>query len=153
MNKIFISIFIGALNLSTYSLVFAQENPWTRKNDMPTPRLGPISCVVDDIIYVIGGASDRSKPLNAVESYNPKTDIWTTGADMPTARAGMATCVVDNIIYAIGGGAGYDFLPVVEAYDPIKNIWIEKTSLPQQRLGPACDAVKGKIYVIGGAVP
>ncbi|MFC1792317.1 kelch repeat-containing protein [Planctomycetota bacterium] len=136
---------------------------WTQKADMPTPRWGHTSAVVNGKIYVIGGGpSEPSEPNNiffsAVEEYDPVTDTWTRKADMPTARGWMSpsSAVVNGKIYVIGGDVaivdGLFFLPIptVEEYDPAKDTWTRKADMPTIRDCLATVAVDGKIYAIGG---
>ena len=137
---------------------------WTQKADMPTPRWGHTSAVVNDKIYIIGGGlsenSTAAEPiLSTVEEYDPVTDIWTKKADMPTARGwnSASSAVVDGKIYVIGGDGGEDVdewcLPTVEEYEPATNTWTRKADMPTGRDCLATVAVEGKIYAVGGARP
>jgi N-acetylneuraminic acid mutarotase len=120
---------------------------WEKKADMPTPRAGLGTSVVDRIIYAIGGYDS----LSTVEAYDPKTDTWINKADMPTQRAGLSTSIVDGIIYAIGGfNKNNLYLSTVEAYDPKTDTWINKADMPTQRQFFSTSVVDGIIYVIGG---
>jgi N-acetylneuraminic acid mutarotase len=87
------------------SICFAEEGFWTRKADMPTPRHGFGNCVVNGLIYTIGGRQYGSV-VPAVEVYDTATDTWTRKANMPTPRGVSAGGVVDGKIYIIGGTQG-----------------------------------------------
>jgi N-acetylneuraminic acid mutarotase len=129
-----------------------ETDTWTAKADIPTPRLGPASCVVDGIIYVIGGASQVSQQLKTVEAYNPETDTWTIKADMPAARMMLSACAVNGKIYAIGGRYGsLEMYTWIEEYDPVTDIWTEKFEMPIEKGGYAACVMNDKIYIIGGA--
>jgi N-acetylneuraminic acid mutarotase len=142
----------------TYALIFilltlpyispAEEDTWTRKADMPTPRGGPASSVVNGKIYVIGGG--REGPFSTVEEYDPATDTWTRKADMPTPRAHLSTSVVNGRIYAIGGSDGA-YLSTVEEYDPAADMWVKKADMPTPRAYLSTSVVNGRIYAIGGS--
>jgi N-acetylneuraminic acid mutarotase len=124
---------------------------WAEQTELPSQRMWFSTCVVDGIIYVIGGNKGPQSGyvhLNAVEAYDPTTDIWTTKADMPTPRSFLATCGVDGLIYAIGGGAPGK--ATVEVYDPATDTWTTKAPLPTPRYGLDAVLVDGKIYAIGG---
>jgi len=123
---------------------------WTKKANMPTPRLDLRACVVDGIIYAIGGSRNGST-VSTVEAYDPKTDTWTKKADMPTPRRGLSTSVVDGTIYIIGGSTVKgSVLPNVEAYDPKIDIWTKKRDMPTPRTALSAIAADGIIYAIGG---
>jgi N-acetylneuraminic acid mutarotase len=119
---------------------------WAQKADMPTRRCWYNACVVDGIIYVIGGWN--GKHTGIVEAYDTATDTWTRKADMPTARSFSATCVLDGNMYVIGGGAPGK--SAVEVYDPATDTWTKKADLPTARYCLDAVVIDGKIYAIGG---
>ncbi len=145
-----LAILVLALGLVTVSL--AQEDTWTKKANMPTPRMGLSTSAVDGKIYAIGGwASWAGTILATVEEYDPVTDTWTKKADMPTARHGFSTNVVNGKIYAIGGWVlGVGPSSIVEEYDPATDTWTKKANMPTARCYFPSSAVNGKIYAIGG---
>jgi hypothetical protein len=73
--------------LNTYT------NKWTEVSTMITPRYGAATAVVDNVIYIIGGANSKGSPLNTVEAYCPP------GVTPPTFSSG-ASSVGLNIINA-----------------------------------------------------
>jgi N-acetylneuraminic acid mutarotase len=119
---------------------------WTKKADMPTPRNGLSTSVVDGIIYAIGGW--RAGHVSAVEAYDPATDKWVKKTPIPTARH-SCTSVVDRKIYVIGGH-WQPVLGVVEEYDPVTDRWTRKADMPTPRLWLSSAAVNEKIYAMGG---
>ena len=143
---------ITCVLLALAGISFAEENTWTRKNDMPTPRWVLATSVVKGKIYAIGGSPGGlsfSTPI--VEMYDPITDIWTMKADMPTARWGLSTSVVNGKIYAIGGTPdSVVLLSTVEEYDPVTDTWTPKADMPTARRSFSTSVVNGKIYAIGG---
>jgi hypothetical protein len=132
----------------------AAPGSWTQKTDMPGQAAATAACVVDGILYVMGGHYPYSTVLRTVWAYDPLTDSWTRKADMLTARRFHAAAAVDGIIYLIGGsGVGLPGSPVlpVEAYDPKTDTWVAKANIPTGRLTLAACAVDGIIYAIGGS--
>ncbi|MGB2809546.1 MAG: LamG-like jellyroll fold domain-containing protein, partial [Sedimentisphaerales bacterium] len=127
---------------------------WTRKADMPTPRLHFSTSAVDGRIYAIGGMRTDSAPgITTLEEYDPATDTWTRKADMLTSRVGFSTSVANGRIYAISGcvGPGAYPLSIVEEYDPVTDTWITKADIPTSRIWFSTSVVNGKIYAIGGS--
>jgi N-acetylneuraminic acid mutarotase len=117
----------------------------------PTPRWFHSAAVVDDKIYVIGGAGADNLPLASVEVYDPTTGTWGECASMPTARAGFGASAVGGTIYAVGGTTmGLDKIAVVEAYDPATDTWTRKADMPTPRQALSVIAADGKVYAIGG---
>jgi RNA polymerase sigma factor (sigma-70 family) len=125
---------------------------WTRKTDMPTARYIHNACVVDGLVYVIGGGLRAGWVfVPAVEAYDPVADNWAKKKDMPVAK-NTAASVVDGTIYAIGGwDAARRCLSTVEAYDPVADTWTTKADMPTPRRQFAVAVLDGIIYAMGGS--
>ena len=59
--------------------------------DLPTYREHLAAVAVEDAIVAIGGRGTQS--VDAVERYDPATDVWTAMAPLPAARGGLAAVV------------------------------------------------------------
>jgi len=142
----------GAMLLLAVLACVVLTNASVSKADMPTPRFGLTTSVVDGKIYAIGGGkTPYGKYLSTLEVYDPTTDTWTTKADMPTARAFVSTSVVNGKIYAIGGAPRAETdTPTVEEYDPATDTWTKKADMSTGRCFLSTSVVDGKIYAIGG---
>lgn len=98
MRRYFVGCFaglltiIGLLGVSQTSL--AQRGKWITRADMPTPRWGHSTAVVDGKIYVIGGWGRGLVPH--IDVYDPQTEAWTKGAGIPTPRASLSTSAVEG---------------------------------------------------------
>jgi N-acetylneuraminic acid mutarotase len=153
-HRISATVFLVAAScLCLLPSAVAEPGSWTQKADMPAPTSTPASCVVDGILYVMGGHYPYQTALKTVWAYNPQTDLWTPKADMPTERRFAAAAAVDGIVYVVGGsGVGWFGAPVlpVAAYDPKTDMWVTKANIPTGRLTLAACAVDGIIYAIGG---
>jgi N-acetylneuraminic acid mutarotase len=143
---------------------------WKALAPMPTKRGSPLAAVVNDKIYVIGGATtspgsdeiaiDPAHPqavLGKVEEYDPAANTWRERASMPTPRNHAAIGVVNNKIYVIGGRVGAAFIApstdvsVVEEYDPATDKWSgPRARMPTERSALAAGVYNGRIYVAGG---
>ena len=153
--KVLLVGFMVAIVLSGGSV--KADYAWTRKADMPTPRSTQTSAVVNDKIYVIGGATSEPDcyALSTVEEYDPVTDTWTRKADMPTARCDFvgSSAVVDGKIYVMGGDiwdGGWITISTVEEYDPATDTWTRKSDMPTARWCLGTCTFDEKIYAIGG---
>ena len=145
---------ILVLAFSIPSVSPAAEGIWTKKADMPTPRMLLGTCELDGKIYAIGGAPRPHAGLSIVEVYDPETDTWTKKANMLATRAGLGVSVVNGKIYVIGGvlvGASVG-APSVEEYDPATDTWTRKADMPTKRSFLTTSVVDDKIYAIGGSV-
>jgi N-acetylneuraminic acid mutarotase len=140
----------------------------------------------DGSIYLIGGIGyvtrERGKRrldlLNAVEAYDPRSNVYEPRASMIIARQSFSAAFgSDGKLYAFGGfghkgaleqgdteteaefnarGAEMErlarqALDSVEAYDPSANRWVAAPSLPKPlQGGAAASCPDGRIYLVGG---
>ncbi|MCY8879582.1 Kelch repeat-containing protein [Bacillus spizizenii] len=157
MKKWFIVFFLFVITLfQSLQTVSAETVEWKERADLPEPRVGASSGVVDGKIYVIGGGTEKPGNYgNQTFVYDPKTNEWTRKADMPTARGGAASVTVDGKIYVLGGMSNDGAVNTIEAYDPKKDAWEKLDELPFERKVPAyriyAEAIGKKIYVVGSA--
>ncbi|MCY8111498.1 DUF1668 domain-containing protein [Bacillus spizizenii] len=154
MKKWFIVFFLFVITLfQSLQTVSAETVEWKERADLPEPRVGASSGVVDGKIYVIGGGTVKSGTYgNQTFVYDPKTNEWTRKADMPTERGGAATVTVDGKIYVMGGRSNDGVVKTVEVYDPKKDSWEKSDDLPFENKVPAyriyAEAIGKKIYVV-----
>jgi predicted amidohydrolase/N-acetylneuraminic acid mutarotase len=130
---------------------------WTQGKDMPTIASTSASCVLDDVLYVMGGNEDQagSPALRAVWAYSAKTDSWSRKADLPAARHFLGQCAatVEGKIYLVGGsgpGIPGPLVRPVAIYDPQADSWTHGAPMPTGRGNLAACAVDGIIYAIAG---
>uniref|UniRef100_A0AAY5F4U1 BTB domain-containing protein n=1 Tax=Electrophorus electricus TaxID=8005 RepID=A0AAY5F4U1_ELEEL len=61
-------------------------------------------CVVEGVIYAIGGRGQRGEPaLSSVERYNMRAGCWRSGPPLPNAIHGQACATVGTGVYISGG--------------------------------------------------
>ncbi|RKU10008.1 hypothetical protein C6503_20195 [Candidatus Poribacteria bacterium] len=129
---------------------------WTRKKDMPVPRVHPAVGAVDEKIYIIGGSTgwggEDERRMDRVDIYDPATDTWEAGTKMPTRRDAYLGGVVNNHIFVIGGYGppGGQVLSAIEEYDPISRQWQKKKDMLNVKFSFRTAVVEDDIYVIGG---
>src|SRR6202048_5223260 len=98
---------------------------WKALAPMPSKRGSALAAVVNDKIYVVGGATTipgsketavfPARPhisVGTIEEYDPAANTWRERSAMPTPRNHAAIGVVAGKIYVIGGGGGGAFLGV-----------------------------------------
>jgi N-acetylneuraminic acid mutarotase len=83
-------------------------NTWTSKASMPTPRSQFGIAVINDNIYVIGGATSHwngpaYQITNAVEEYCPSNNTWTVKQSQPVATFELGAAALNGKIYTMGG--------------------------------------------------
>ncbi len=135
--------------LSQTEIYDTETDSWSEGASMPTARSFPVSAMIDDKIYVIGGYIG-SAYTNKVEIYDPQTDSWTTGAPMPTAKTQASAAVVGGKIYVTGGRSLSGDTKPVEIYDPQTDSWTTGAPMSTEKSTPAISVVDDKIYVFGG---
>jgi len=148
----------GTVDIGAYEFQGPVPGSWTKKTNMPAPASTCASCVLDGILYVMGGHDDKpsTHALANVWTYDPRTDSWTNKAPLPIARHFLGQCAVavDGMIYLVGGtGPGMPgalMLPVA-VYNPRTDTWTNGANMPTGRGNLAACAVDGIIYAIGGA--
>jgi len=141
------------LVLGMVSIGLAAEDLWTYKTDMPTNRTMTGGGVINEKIYVIGGAPSLSSITSVVEMYDPIIDTWTRMANMPSGRCGPATCIFDGKIYVFGGVNPNPYSTAkknVFVYDPQTDQWTQKNDMPYANAWCGTAVVDGVIYLIGG---
>jgi N-acetylneuraminic acid mutarotase len=143
---------------------------WRALAPMPSKRGSALAALVNDRIYVIGGATTipGSKEtavfpthphmsVGTVEEYDPAANTWRERTVMPTPRNHAAIGVVAGKIYVIGGRVGAAFIglasdiSVVEEYDPATDQWGgPRARMPIARSAIGAAVYRGHIYVAGG---
>jgi len=113
------------------------------------------SVVIDDKIYVVGGAGTTG--FDTLEVFDPATNNWSTPAatftDDIVSTFNLTAAAVNGKIYKIGGQYG-DHLGVtpLAVFDPTTNTWstpaTNGTYAASEGLTSA--VVNGTIYVMGG---
>ena len=137
---------------SSFSVVFAVQNMWLEKSQMPTGRFSFGMAVVDKRIYVLGGAVDTESGelTGANEVYDTKNDVWAEKKVMLIPRYGCAVVAYESKILVFGGIANGTCFNLNESYDPSTDSWENRTSMPTARGLLQANVVDDKIYLIGG---
>ncbi len=124
---------------------------WTNAAPMPRGVWGHSANVVDDKIYVIGGAA-ATNALRIVQVYDPQTDMWTNANPIPIATRHFGASVLCGKIYVVGGWLNSMQTPYSDTwvYDPTMDTWTASAPIPERRTAPT-SVVNGRIFAIGGS--
>ena len=133
------------------------SDTWNHITDIPKPGVWQAAVLLEDRIYVIGGAATEPEfPYtdSTLQIYDLLTDTWSMGADILTPRAGHSAVVLNGKIYALGGqqgkSAGYLGIDAVEEYDPETDSWAKVASMIFPRKHHESVSLDAKIHVFGG---
>nr|XP_022297289.1 kelch-like protein 3 isoform X2 [Crassostrea virginica] len=96
----------GRSPLPSKSVMKYSNQQWVTMAPMNVARMKHALCVLDGLIYAIGGIGEGNQPLNTVECYNPKYDCWFFVKDLPDPRAGASASAEGGNIYLQGGYRG-----------------------------------------------
>lgn len=142
--------------LATVEAYDPKINAWdTSIADVPVPLCGATSQVVDEILYVIGGANKYVGNTSSIEyqtvfAYNLDSNKWVQKHDIPSKRAWHATDVNAGKIYLMGGTFDRVARDDVYMFDPDLNVWEEQPSMPTASAFLATEGIDENIYAMGG---
>ena len=127
-----------------------ENNIWSKKTTIPTPRCWLTSDVVNNKIYSIGGYASTGA-INTNECYDPLTNTWSSKTSSPWYVYYHTSSVIDNNIYIIGGYWS-DSTSDNYCYDTLTDTWSAKTKTSRKRYQSTSNAIGDKIYCMGGYV-
>ncbi|XP_071751614.2 kelch-like protein 34 [Centroberyx gerrardi] len=145
---------------------------WEEVGSMLERRAQFACCIVEDVIYAIGGQHTRPETnthtsVASVEFYDMAAGTWRRGAAMPRPLCGHASAVLDNGIYVSGGVPGdngniegsdwggnqdgnRESSREVLFWDLRSKVWEKRASMSIARFGHRMATVHGHIYALLG---
>ena len=100
--SVLVTIIIAALFSIPLDVKGVENSTWTLGEEMLTNRTEITASVINDKIYVIGGADYRADgAVDTVEIYDPNTNQWTNGAPLPYVLDHAPSVVYDGKIYVV----------------------------------------------------
>jgi N-acetylneuraminic acid mutarotase len=146
-------------------------NIWTTLAPMAMAVAYYGSAVVDDKIYVFGGANGTESPFyaqytDAVQIYDIKINSWSYGTPLPTPMFKPAACATtgefaSKLIYVAGGtikdlqairyhGNLFPNVDWMQIYSPQNDNWTNATAMPAAQSGLALVNVDDRLFALGG---
>src|SRR6185436_16044280 len=155
--------FMGPCDVLSANLVYdPATDKWESRKPMSVPRNHTYAAAVNNKIYVIGGRTGHgfimsASNTDAVEEYDPATDMWSVPKErMPTPRSGGACGTDGHRIYVAGGEVTTKQLVgafrAIEAYDPAINSWMTLPPMPMPRNGLAGAVIGNRFYLASGMI-
>ncbi|KAG8009613.1 Kelch-like protein 34 [Nibea albiflora] len=145
---------------------------WEKVESMLERRAQFTCCVVEDVIYAIGGRNTRPgtnahTSVASVEFYDMSSGGWRRGAAMPQPLYGHASAVLHDCIYVSGGVPGNQGTinasnhgdnqddhrgssREVLSWDLKGKVWEKRASMSIARSGHRMAAAHGHIYALLG---
>ncbi len=138
-----------------------ETDSWVTRSPMPIPAFGYASEVVDDTIYVIGGAREFQEQLGALTAiganqvFYAKNNTWSSRASLPVAMSHAAACVTTGVtaprrIYVVGGFDQTNYSNATHVYDFERDVWSSGALMPTARAYLGLTVVNEVLYAIGG---
>jgi len=126
---------------------------WQQAPQLNTARFGASSVIVNERIYVIGGAGAGGSLIPTVEVIDIGQSAWNDQA-VPapqTLRLDGTAAVFNGKVYYTGGLSGSgQVVDTVEVYDPAQNNWQSVREMREKRRGHALVVLNGYLVAIGG---
>ena len=125
---------------------------WRSGPAMTTARSGLTAVVLDQKIFVIGGAETGRNGLKTVDIYNPDDGYWSQSVStINYGRINASAVVFDGKIYLFGGSDKNALIPQIEQYDPLTNSWQTVGTMPSPREGLCTVAMDSCVWIMGGS--
>lgn len=133
---------------------------WSTKTSLPTAVFNHAVVVVNNKVYVLGGArlSEAPNTLNIMDStqvYDVETDRWSLLQALPQATVSGAAGVTAGVfspqtIYYVGGLGLDEYTGKTYAFMFSNNSWVRVEDMPTARARLGVAVVDDMLYVIGG---
>ncbi|KAM9436677.1 kelch-like protein 34 [Clarias gariepinus] len=127
---------------------------WEEMEPLLQKRAQFSCCVVEGVIYAIGGRGQKGEPtLASVEKYNMNAGCWRSSVALPHALHGQACATIGRGIYISGGIHGSHSesskeVLFLNTFD--KDVWVRRSPMSIARFGHQMAAINEKLYAFLG---
>lgn len=139
---------------------FPDNDSWISKSPMFIPVFGYASAVVEEKIFIFGGARQieeggNGTPVRFNQMYDPRINAWQNLAAMPNPKSHAGSSTTRGITapifsYSIGGIDQVGISETNYAYSVENNNWTIATSIPNPRSNLGMVEVNDVFFAIGG---
>jgi N-acetylneuraminic acid mutarotase len=127
---------------------------WDAVSPLPIGNERAAGCVavMNDKLYLFGGARGAGNTVADANVYDPVADAWQKLPDMPVRKEHCAAGAIGGKITIAGGRTdGIEgFEPTTLVFDPANPGYTQKKAIPTPRGGCASAVVGDKLYLFGG---
>ncbi|HEY2996014.1 MAG TPA: carboxypeptidase regulatory-like domain-containing protein [Methylomirabilota bacterium] len=111
----------GGAALDTLEAYVPQDDFWlssatAQLTPLPFPRTVLGAAALNGMLYAISGQDQFQMTVNAVNAWDPSTNVWTPAAPIPTARYLPKPQSIDGALYVVGAGAGNTAISSLEVF-------------------------------------
>ena len=139
---------------SDFAVYDPVKDRWTTLPDLPTQRNHLMAVAGNGKLYVVGGGFEggfTSQGADAVEIFDPKTNLWTKGASLPKPRGGLNGVLAHGCLHFFGGEFANGVHPDHDVYNPATDKWTSLPNMPVPVHGvTGLHFQDGLIYLPGG---
>jgi hypothetical protein len=132
----------------------ADRDRWDTASALPagTERAAGCVAILNDKLYLFGGARGAGNTVADASVYDPAADAWQKLPSMPVRKEHCAAGAIGGKIYIAGGRTdGIEgFEPTTLEFDPANPGYTQKKPIPTPRGGCAAAVVGAKLYLFGG---
>lgn len=130
-----------------------ESDTWSEGPPMPTARHHLGAAAVDGRLYVVGGRSNVSLSLRALERFDPATGTWERLEPLPQGSGGLGAVSWNGRLISLGGGDDNErwVTPATWSYSPSTGSWTRLADMLVPRHGFATAVAGGRLYVMGGS--
>nr|XP_056717477.1 kelch-like protein 23 [Euleptes europaea] len=123
------------------------KKKWVSIADMIKGVGNATACVLNEVIYVIGGhyGYRGSCTYDKVQSYHSDINEWSTVTTSPQPEYGLCSIALENKLYLVGGQT-----TITYCYDPEQKEWKQKADMMERRMECGSVVINGFIYITGG---
>jgi N-acetylneuraminic acid mutarotase len=123
---------------------------WLTVSEMPQPRFGLTSVLIDSSIWTIGGTLKNNSSSPRVDIYYPNSNRWERlEADLTIGRSSAMSAFVNGQVFVFGG---FYFGPVssYEKYDAEQGLWQTAGNMPTPAAGSGYAFENNSVWILGG---
>jgi N-acetylneuraminic acid mutarotase len=146
---------ISTITTATMERYDAASGVWWKAASMATGRTNFALCMLNGVLYSIGGVDAEKLPLASVERYDPRDDTWSASPPLPKGRGAHCAVAVGGAMFVMGGletiGSRMARVRTVVKFDIREQTWSEVAPMPDYRIYAGACVLESDVYILGGS--